>query len=278
MGALARVDRMEAVSGRRVRELEDAAPHNGNSEQLRALADRDGFLFVRGLVPQDLVAALRARVLGYASRIGWLDPHAPVEAARAAPARRVGYYQDPAWVDLQVHVQSASEMWALGDCVAIHRVLHAIEGRSSYLALSTANTCRVFSPHPDMATQPHQDAHYVRMLGAFWTVWIPLGDCPRALGPLALLAGSHRGGLREHAGQGIVDGGVVVAADAVWSTTDFRCGDAVFFRPHTLHCSLPNQSGDRLRLSADFRYGFWDEASGFDWRASAIGRGTAADD
>jgi ectoine hydroxylase-related dioxygenase (phytanoyl-CoA dioxygenase family) len=55
----------------------------------------------------------------------------------------------------------------------------------------------------------------------------------------------------------------------VWSTTDFRCGDAALFRPHTLHCSLPNRSGDRLRLSADFRYGFWDEASEVDWRASA---------
>jgi hypothetical protein len=88
---------------------------------------------------------------------------APVADARAAPGRRVGYYQDPGWVDLQVDVQSHAEMWALDDCVAIHRLLRAVEGRASYLNLSTANTCRVFSPHPDMATQPHQDAHYVRM-------------------------------------------------------------------------------------------------------------------
>jgi len=267
------MDGMEAVSERLVREFEDAEPCD--AERLRALAARDGFLFVRGLVPPDLVAALRARVLASARGLGWLDPHAPVEEGRAAPGRRIGFYQDPDWVTLQVEVQAGAEMWALGDCVAIHRVLHAVEGRASWLALSTANTCRVFSPHPDMATQPHQDAHYVRMLGAFWTVWIPLGDCPRVLGPLALLAGSHRGGLRPHGGQGIVDGGVTVDPDAVWSTADFRCGDAVLFRPHTLHCSLPNRSGDRLRLSADFRYGFWEEASSVDWRASAIGRGRA---
>jgi hypothetical protein len=60
---------------------------------------------------------------------------------------------------LQVHVQTCPEMWALGDSVAIHRALHLVESRSSYLCLSTANTCRVFSPHPDMATQPHQDAN-----------------------------------------------------------------------------------------------------------------------
>jgi hypothetical protein len=78
--------------------------------------------------------------------------------------------------------------------------------------------------------------------------------------------------LREHSGQGIVAGGVVVPDDAIWSTTDFKCGDAVMFRPHTLHRSLPNVSGNRLRLSVDFRYGFWTGAADPDWRASAIGR------
>src|SRR5262245_44852276 len=165
MGTLEGMDRVEAVSGRLVREFEDAAPYAGNPERLRELAERDGFLFVRGLVPEDLVAALRSRVLDYASRIGWLDARAPVDEARATPAKRVGYYQDPDWVNLQVHVLTNPEMWAAGDCVAVHRVLHAVEGRSSYLNLSTANTCRVFSPHPDMATQPHQDAHYGRLMG-----------------------------------------------------------------------------------------------------------------
>jgi ectoine hydroxylase-related dioxygenase (phytanoyl-CoA dioxygenase family) len=91
------------------------------------------------------------------------------------------------------------------------------------------------------------------MMGDFSTAWIPLSDCPRELGPLALLAGSHHGGLREHSGHGIVDGGVRVPEGAVWTSTDYRCGDVVLFQPHTLHCSLPNRSGDRLRLSADFR-------------------------
>ena len=266
---MAGLDGMEAVI---TTALEDAAPLLGDAERLRELAARDGFLFVRRLVPEELVLALRGRVLRFAREIGWLDSDALAGEARALAGKRVGYYQDPDWVSLQVQVQSCAEMWALGDCVPIHRTLHAVAGRSSYLCLSTANTCRVFSPHPDMATQPHQDAHYVRMMGDFWTVWLPLGDCPRELGPLAVLAGSHRGGLREHAGQGIVDGGVVVPDDTVWSTSDFCSGDAILFHPHTLHRSLPNRSGDRLRLSADFRYGFWEEAGPVDWRAAALKR------
>jgi ectoine hydroxylase-related dioxygenase (phytanoyl-CoA dioxygenase family) len=201
-----------------------------------------------------------------------MDPTAALDDARVAPGQRIGDYQDPRWVGLQAHVQARPEMWAMGDAVAIHRVLQLVDNRSSYLCLSTANTCRVFSPHPNMATRPHQDAHYVRVIEDFWTAWIPLGDCPRGLGPLALLAGSHLGGLQEHSGEGVATGGAAVPDDAVWSTTDFRCGDVIVFRPLTLHCSLPNRSGDRLRLSADFRYGFWDETAAVDWRADALGR------
>ncbi len=257
---------MEKLSSMRTRPFEDSSPLIKNPEHMRQRAARDGFLFFRELVPNEPVLSLRRVVLDYASHAGWLDTDAPVNEAQATPGKRIGYYQDPEWVDLQVHVQNGSEMWALGEALAIHRVLNTVENRSSYLCLSAANTCRVYSPHPDMATQPHQDAYYVRTIGDFWTVWIPLGDCPLELGPLAFLAGSHHGGLREHSGQGIVDGGVTVPDDAVWSTTDFRCGDVVLFQPFALHCSLPNQSGNRLRLSVDFRYGFWSETAAVDWR------------
>jgi ectoine hydroxylase-related dioxygenase (phytanoyl-CoA dioxygenase family) len=261
---------MEVLDGLRLRPFEDSAGLVAHPELLRERAARDGFLFVRGLLAPEIVLSLRQCVLEYASQVGWLDPTAATGEARAAPGKRVGYYQDPDWVGLQAHVQSRAEMWALGDAVAVHRVLQAVDRRSSYLFLSTANTCRVFSPHPDMATQPHQDAHYVRMIADFWTAWIPLGDCPQEHGPLAVLAGSHGEGPLEHSGEGIVDGGVTPPDDAVWSTTDFQCGDVVLFRPLTVHRSLPNRSGDRLRLSADFRYGFWDGSVAVDWRAAAL--------
>ena len=272
VGAVARLDCMEGPHDLKTRPLEDSMPLIEDAVQLRRRANRDGFLFLRGLLPSEAVSALRRVVLDYASQVGWLQPGASVDEGHAVHGKRIGYYQDPAWVNLQVHAMNGPEMWALGDAVAIHRVLNRVENRSSYLCLSTANTCRVLSPHTDLATQPHQDANYLRMLGDFWTVWIPLGDCPRELGPLALLAGSHHGGLLQHSGHGIVDGGVTVPDSEVWSTADFQCGDAVFFRPHTLHCSLPNCSGDRLRLSVDFRYGFWNESAEIDWRAAPISR------
>jgi len=248
---------MEAVSGLLIERLEEAPRAIDEAPRLREMADRDGFLFLRGLVPPERVLRLRRVVLDYAREAAWLDATQPLDCARALPDKRVGYYQDPDWIQLQVRVQMSPEFWDIGDFVEIHRVLHAAAARSSFLYLSTANTCRVFSPHPDMATQPHQDAHYVRMIEQFWTAWIPLGDCPIELGPLAVLPGSYRQGLQPHAGEGIVEGGVEVPADAVWRTSDFCCGDVLLFNNFTLHRSLANRSGDRLRLSADFRYGFW---------------------
>ena len=51
-----------------------------------------------------------------------------------------------------------------------------------------ADTCHGFSPHPDMATQPHQHANYLQMMTDFGTAWIPLGDCARARPPASAIA------------------------------------------------------------------------------------------
>ena len=127
VGTLAWVDGMEGLEESRLCSLEDSTPLLGDQERLRERASRDGFLFFRGLLPEDLVLPLRRSVLDYASRTGWLDPGAGVgDAARAAPGKRIGYYEDPDWVNLQVHVQNRPEMWALGD--ACHPPCSAFAG------------------------------------------------------------------------------------------------------------------------------------------------------
>jgi hypothetical protein len=128
----------------KTRPLEDSTPLIENPTQLRRQADRDGFVFFRGLVPDHLVLTLRRKILDYASLVGWLDPDDEAREGHAAPGKRIGYYQDPEWVNLQVHVQNGSEIWALGEAATIQCALRAVESRSSCLCLSTANTCRVF--------------------------------------------------------------------------------------------------------------------------------------
>jgi ectoine hydroxylase-related dioxygenase (phytanoyl-CoA dioxygenase family) len=117
------------------------------------------------------------------------------------------------------------------------------------------DTCRVFSPCSSaLTTPPHQDYYYVRGDTRLWTAWIPLGDCPRELGGLAVLPGSQRHGLAPLAGEGSGKQGGDVDAAVTWMTTDFACGDVLMFSCLTTHRALENRTPDRLRVSADFRY------------------------
>ena len=248
---------MDALNCAPVQPLEDATATLGNPVALRAAIERDGYLFVRGLMPLECVARLRRFILDYAQSVSWLDPDAPFEAAHRRGDLRIGDYQIPDWMELQARLQTSAELWDLGDGPAVHRLLTTTFGRPSFLFLGM-NTCRVVSPHPELAARPHQDAHYVRALGDFVTVWVPLGDCPTQLGPLAVWPGSHQRGLRPHHGVGIVDGGIDMddESEAMWHSADFAIGDAVVLTRHVIHRSLPNVSDHTLRLSVDLRYGF----------------------
>ncbi|MBE7424948.1 MAG: phytanoyl-CoA dioxygenase family protein [Ideonella sp.] len=255
------MDGMETLNATTLPPLADVTDCASEPAALRAALGRDGYLFIRRLVPAKRVARLRRLVLDHARCVSWLDAAAGMDQARAATGIRVGDYQAPEWMALQERVQSSDELWAVGDAPDIHRVLTAAFGRPSFLFLGM-NTCRVVSPHPELAARLHQDTHYVRLPDEFVTVWVPLGDCPVALGPLAVVPGSHRRGLLPHHGVGIVDGGVDVEDDVVWHSGDFACGDALVLSRLTIHRALPNLSGHTLRLSADLRYGFRNSDAG----------------
>ena len=255
VGALERVDRLEALSDPSLRQLEEPLCPDTDPAVLEARVREDGFLHLRGAFPPERVQGLRNLVLDHARLLGWLDPSAPLGEARGQPGRRIGDCMEPDWLALQTKAQTSEELWDLGDAPAIHKALEAAFGRPSFLYLGF-NSCRVTFPHPDFVTQPHQDAHYIRTGDLFVTVWVPLGDCPLELGPLAVLPGSHRRGLLPHRGAGIFEGGCDVEEDAVWRTSAFGIGDAVVLLPTTIHRSFPNRSGHTVRLSADLRYGF----------------------
>jgi hypothetical protein len=249
------MDGMEVVKDALVRPLEEATALLDNATALQVAVERDGYLFVRGVVPRGPVTRLRRLVLEHARSVSWLDPTAPIEEARGRCGVRIGDQQSPDWMALQAQLHTSVELWHVGDAPVLHRLLAAAFGRPSFLFLGL-NTCRVVSPHPEMAARPHQDAHYVRTLGEFVTIWIPLGDCPVRLGSLSVWPGSHQRGLRPHHGVGIVDGGVVMDDEAVWHGADFAIGDALVLTRHVIHRSLPNTSTHTLRLSVDLRYGF----------------------
>lgn len=233
--------------------LRDASNRLGDPEQLRALAEAEGFVYLRGLLPTEPIERLRGRVLETCARIGWLEPGSDPREARPRRGVEIGAFDDPAWVQMQGEIQNTPEFHDLGGAPRLLELACQLGGGKA--ARTVANTCRVAAPAAlHLTTPPHQDAHYVRRLDRFWTAWIPLGDCPLELGPLAILPGSHREGLCEHRGERVGGQSAEVALDRVWVSGDLIRGDVIFFDRLTLHRACPHRVPDRLRLSADYRY------------------------
>ena len=116
-----------------------------------------------------------------------------------------------------------------------------------------------FPGHFEAATPPHQDFPNNQGTPDLTASWVPVGDCPRDLGGLAILRGSHRYGLLpldRHLGPG--NRRAVLPVEMLeqlhWVTTDFEVGDVLLFPSMTVHASLHNISEFNMRLSVDFRW------------------------
>lgn len=231
------------------------------AEALRARMAEDGYLLLRGYLDGTVVQNARRELLSKLAAAGDIDAHYPLDEA----------------------VYSGSSTWTrefvkdLRTGAAIRALCH--QGRiMEFFERFLGGAVRPFDHiwvrrmPPGGASGCHYDVVYMgRGTHDLYTAWIPLGDVPFALGPLAILENSHNlKGLINTYGQLDVDrdrdnnpyGGGWVSKNPVevqgwfggrWLTTEFQAGDVLIFTMFTLHCSLDNTS-NRLRLSTDSRY------------------------
>ena len=201
------------------------------------LADRartDGYLYFRGLIEPGDVEPLRSRV-------------AELHQRHAVPPGAA--YDDPRFLDLQRAVSLLPEWEAMRSHPAILETLHRFLGQE--IRAQCGDVCRVVpAGAPGAATPPHQDQFFVRQPQRIWTVWIPLGDCPLQLGPLAVLPGSHRQGIHPHFENRVAG----THASGWWAASSMSCGDVLMFDGCTVHQACPNLTRETVRFSADFRY------------------------
>lgn len=242
--------------------FEDSTALLEKPEQLRDRADRDGFLYLRHFLPREPLLELRRQILEIVRRHGWLkagtelmDGIADREAVAASDAR------DPSLRAIGIPAAAYRDIQCL-------ELFHTLPHHPKLLALYRTlwgsevlphprHIARVLLPAPSFAaTPPHQDYIYIQGSHRFWTLWFPLGDAPRELGNLSILRGSHREPVLDVvAAQGA--GGresLLCGKDYEWVEGDYECGDIITFPSHTVHKGLPNQLGDRIRLSCDCRY------------------------
>jgi hypothetical protein len=216
---------------------------------LRVRAGTDGAVLLRRLLAPVLIARVRARALEAAAEQGWLEPGRPPQEGVARAGLALGAYDD-GW--LAVHQAVAADpCWsALAKAAPLRTALEFV--LAAPVAGGHGSVLRAFSPAGGAhTTPPHQEHAFIGGAPTAWTAWIPLVACPRALGGLAVVRGSHRAGLLPHADDRCTE----VPEHEPWACADYAPGDVLLVHCLTLHRALPNRDpAGRIRLSADFRF------------------------
>lgn len=238
----------------------DSTPLLAKPDVLRQRASEDGHLFFRRFLPAEDVMELRAEILAVTDKYGW----------RLPGQDRFGSLIDSAVTD--AIPDEDIKAWGTGvSCYrdvqrleAFHRFPHHPKLLALYrdlfqeeVLVHARNIARIQVPHrSNFPTPPHQDFPYIQGAANTWTCWIPLGDCPRALGGLTVLRGSHHAGyMPVQPAKGA--GGFAVQLcpwETEWMEGDYEAGDILTFNSLVVHKALRAQIKDRLRLSLDVRY------------------------
>ncbi len=220
---------------------------------LRAHMERDGFLFLRGLLPEEPLRALRDEILAIGRSLGWCEDH---DHARA-PARLEG---EPAWFEMYDRLQCLEAFHALAHRPELLATAEAVVGEK--VLVHPRNIARITFPDAaHFTTPPHQDHPLIQGTPQTYTAWIPLVDMPEEVGGLPVLVGSHRAGLLP-VHRAVGPGGLGVSWEGLgldWSWSPMRTGDVLLFHSLTVHRAMPNLSRSSLRISVDYRYQGWSQ-------------------
>ena len=238
---------------RKIEKFLDSTSICDDGTALKERLDRDGYLFIRKLLPKEAIMRVRTRLLEKAAEGGWLNESTPVESAIANQAAAC---KDTA----ERYMKVFRNLWA---DEALHRlrthpaILNFFENifEEPPLAHPTFVQRNIFPQREDFdfTTQPHQDKVHIGG-DTNYAIWVPIGDCPVEKGALAVATGSHRFGVldtRPGSGAGGMD--ISVPVPGQWATNSFDAGDVLIFSDQTVHKAMPNRTNE-LRQSFDARY------------------------
>lgn len=224
--------------------LVDSTPLRGDVTRLRARFAEQGYLFFRAMLDRDLLSRAAASVRRTLTEFGWIGETADGPVILRSPA---------GWDDFLATyeaLQSTECVHQVAYDPTLTRLVADLVGEPTFV--QPGKVMRAAFPRPVRETEPHQD--YLIQQGSIRAVtcWVPLADCPTERGGLAVMPGSHLGGLREPAtelGRYYFE---VAADDPAWAGADFVAGDVLLFHPLTVHASGVNVT-DTVRMSLDFR-------------------------
>lgn len=228
---------------------------------LRKRARDEGYLFFRGLLPEEALLEVRHHVMRVLDAHGWLEQSIPIDQGVLDQTAVNLIPDDDLREDIGISIEGYGDVQRIED---LHRVPHHPTLMELYRVLCEEDVfvhprhiVRVMTTHRALTPTPaHQDFPLIQGTSRTWTCWIPLGDCPVDAGPLSVLRRSHVNGLLpvgSAKGAGGIEALLCDEGDA-WCAGGFRCGDVLTFPAHTVHRALPTTEPGRVRLSMDVRY------------------------
>jgi ectoine hydroxylase-related dioxygenase (phytanoyl-CoA dioxygenase family) len=220
---------------------------------LQAEIDSKGYVLIRDVLPRVAVDAVLDDVTQLLSAAGWLQAgQHPME--RAAEAGVAYGDPDPEFKRVYQQVFNLESLHALPHQPPLREVMKMLVGEQ--VLIHPKPIGRLIFPHCErLVTHAHQDYEFMGGDPEFFTVWIPLHDCPIDVGPLKILEGSHRFGVQSHERENLHVPEIpleAVAGDG-WVGGQVNAGDVLIFHSLTVHAASPNLS-KQLRISLDCRF------------------------
>jgi ectoine hydroxylase-related dioxygenase (phytanoyl-CoA dioxygenase family) len=224
-----------------------------HTDVLRDQIESRGYVLIRDLLPRQAVTAVLRDVTEVLSEAGWLlSDHDPMERF----ARTAAACGDPDPIFKQVYQQvfNLESFHALPHQPALLKVMEMLVGEE--VLIHPKPIGRLIFPNCErLVVHAHQDYEFMGGDPEFFTVWIPLHNCPVNIGPLRILEGSHRFGMQTHERDNLhvpeIPAELAVGDD--WAGGNINAGDVLIFHSLTVHAASPNIS-ERLRLSLDCRF------------------------
>lgn len=250
--------------------LEDSSAIRNNPEALRKSMEENGYLYIRGFFPRDIILEARTALLNTLEPGEIFEPGEPLSDGILKQG---------------VHPKFNDTAWK--NQAALNRVVFGPEVKEFYTGF-LGGTIRHFdyvwlrTMGCGHGTPPHCDIVYMgRGTHRLYTAWIPYGEVPLEVGGLMILEKSH---LQADRIKNYLESDVDTSCTNIpghdgwkhggqltnnprslrqkfggrWLTSEFGPGDLLTFRMDTIHGSIDNTT-QRIRLSTDTRYQRADE-------------------
>ena len=161
-----------------------AAESGDDAATVRAKMADHGHVFFPGALPSDSVLEARIEAIRLLREAGWVDSGEPHEA-RWTGDKPPPSEMDPQWLAFFQEWKAQPAFNGLPEHPVLLAIAESVLGPD--VVVHQRKIGRVGFPQNEGHQTPvHQDFFHIRGTTETYTMWVPLGDCPRALGCLSI--------------------------------------------------------------------------------------------